>query len=138
MTSAPKSDMTVAAAGAAMKLPQSITFRPSNKSPISLLPCSHQEPVWLTRLHRRLLVGSNRFQRPDDRKLLGVALAFQLFRRARGEGCFRLRDDLVLCRLVQIARRHVLPGLVETRAELFEERREAAGTTAEMERTERA
>src|SRR6201987_2497317 len=120
MTSAPKSDMTVAAAGAAMKLPQSITFRPSNKSPISFLPCSRQEPVWLTPLHRRLLVGSNRFQRPDDRKLFGVALVFQLFCRARGEGRFRLRDDPVLGRLVQIDWSHVLPGLVEAGAELLE------------------
>jgi hypothetical protein len=38
MTSAPKSERIVAAAGAAMKLPQSITFKPSNKSPISFLP----------------------------------------------------------------------------------------------------
>src|SRR6476620_1246006 len=36
MTSAPKSDSTVAAAGAAMKLAQSITFRPS-KIPFSIV-----------------------------------------------------------------------------------------------------
>src|SRR6476646_3934914 len=121
MTSAPKSDRIVAAAGAAMKLPQSITFRPSNKSSISILPCSRQGSAGLTRLHRALLVGSNRFQRPDDRELLGVALALQPLRRARGEGCFRLRDDLVLGCFIQVHRRHVLPSLVESGAELLEE-----------------
>jgi len=50
-----------------------------------------------------------------------VALAFQLLRRARGEGRFRLRDDRVLSRLVQIRRRHILPSLVEAGAELLEE-----------------
>jgi hypothetical protein len=72
-------------------------------------------------LHSDLLVGSDRFQCPDDRELLGVALAFQLLRRARGEGRFRLRDDRVLSRLVQIRRRPILPSLVEAGAELLEE-----------------
>src|SRR5215469_1221504 len=43
MTSAPKSDITVAAAGPAIKLAQSSTFRPSNtRSPIGVLRSNGQ------------------------------------------------------------------------------------------------
>src|ERR1700730_10746357 len=79
----------------------------------------------------------NRLERADDRQLLGIAFAFELLGRLRGEGCLSLRDDLVLRSLVQIDRRHVLPGLVETRTELLEERFESARAAAEMERAER-
>src|SRR5258705_7545528 len=85
-----------------------------------------------------LFARLHRLERADDRQLLGVAFTFELLRRLRGEGCLRLRDDLVLRGLIQIDRRHVLPGLVEARTELLEERFEPTRAAAEMERAERA
>src|SRR6516162_7608447 len=50
ITSAPKSDMTVAAAGPAMKLAQSITFKPSKtRSPI--IPSSHGQAECIAVAH---------------------------------------------------------------------------------------
>src|SRR6266851_3671175 len=91
----------------------------------------------MMRLQRMLFACLHSLERADDRQLLGVAFTFELLRWLRGEGCLSLRDDLVLRGLIQIDRRHVLPGLVETRTELLEERFEAAGAAAEMERAER-
>src|SRR6266478_3773313 len=91
----------------------------------------------MKRSQRTLFACLDRLERANDRQLLGVALAFELLRRLRGEGCLSLRDDLVLRRLIQIDRRHVLPCLVETRTELLEERFEAAGSASEMEGTKR-
>src|SRR6266403_1393152 len=82
-----------------------------------------------------LFARLHRLERADDRQLLGVAFTFELLGRLRGEGCLSLRDDFVLRRLIQIDGRHVLPGLVETRTELLEERFEAAGSASEMEGT---
>src|SRR5882724_9831314 len=89
------------------------------------------------RLQRMLFACLHRLERADDRQLLGVALAFELLRRLRGEGCLSLRDDLVLRGLIQIDGRHVLPSLVETRTELLEERFEPTRAATEMERAER-
>src|ERR1700682_4495907 len=85
-----------------------------------------------------LFARLHRLERANDRQLLGVAFTFELLGRLRGEGCLSLRDDLVLRGLIQIDRRHVLPGLVETRTELLEERFESTRPAAEMERAERA
>src|ERR1700726_509373 len=137
MTSAPKSERIVAAAGAAIKLPQSITFKPSNKSPISFLPLIASVPASMTRSQRLLFACLHRLECADDRQLPGVAFTFELLRRLRGERCLSLRDDLVLRGLIQIDRRHVLPGLVETRTELLEERFEPTRAATEMERAER-
>src|SRR4051812_28876096 len=137
MTSAPKSDRIVAAAGAAMKLPQSITFKPSNKSPISFLPLVALRSGLDDPIATLLLACLHRLERTDDRQLLGVAFTFELLRWLRGEGCLSLRDDFVLRGLVQVDCRHVLPGLIETRTELLEERFEATRAAAEMERAER-
>src|SRR5258707_6331539 len=76
-------------------------------------------------------------ERADDRQLLGVAFAFELLGRLRGKGCLSLRNDLVLRGLIQIDRRHVLPGHVETRTELLEKGFETTRAAAEMERAER-
>src|SRR5258706_14032266 len=108
MTSAPKSERIVAAAGAALKLPQSITFKPSNNSPISSLPLVAPVLAWRTRLQRLLFACLHRLERADDRQLLGVTFTFELLRRLRGERCLSLRDDLVLRGLIQIDRCHVL------------------------------
>src|SRR2546429_9003429 len=89
------------------------------------------------RLQRMLFACFHRLERADNRQLLGVAFTFELLRRLRGEGCLSLRDDLVLRGLIQIDRRHVLPGLVETRPELLEERFESTRAAAKMERAER-
>src|SRR6266446_5964243 len=140
MTSAPKSDRIVAAAGAAMKLPQSITFKPSNKSPILSLPLFAHVPVWKTRLQSLPLLvflTLDRLQRAYDGQLLRIALGLELLGRRGGERRVGLRDNPVLRRLIQIDGRHVLPRLVETRTELLEERFEAAGSATEMERAER-
>src|SRR5258707_15352859 len=91
----------------------------------------------MTPLRRMLFACLHRLERANDRQLLGVALAFELLRRLRGEGCLSLRDDLVLRGLIQIHRRHVLPSLVETRTELLEERFEPTRAATEMERAER-
>src|SRR3979411_2859730 len=85
-----------------------------------------------------LFARLHRLERPDDRQLLGVTFTFELLGRLRGEGCLSLRDDLVLRRLIQIDRRHVLPSLVETWTELLEERFEPARAATEMERAERS
>src|SRR5207253_8418512 len=102
-----------------MKLPQSITFKPSNKSPISLLPLIASFPAWMIRSGRLLFSCLHRPERADDRQLLGIAFTFELLRWLRGEGCLGLRDDFVLRGLIRIDRRHVLPGLIETRTELL-------------------
>src|ERR1700756_3035214 len=81
--------------------------------------------------------GLDRLKRTDDGQLLGVAFTFELLGRLRRKGCLGLRDDLVLRGLIQIDRRHVLPGLVETRTELLEERFEPTRAATEMERAER-
>src|SRR3982074_2168498 len=91
----------------------------------------------MIRLRRLLFACLHRLERANDRQLLGVAFAFELLRWLCGEGCLGLRDDLVLCGLIQIDRRQVLPGLVETRTELLEERLETTRPAAEMERAER-
>src|SRR5260370_5578632 len=91
----------------------------------------------MKRSQRPLFARLHRLERADDRQLLGVAFTFELLRRLRGEGCFGLRDDLVLRGLIQIDRRHVLPSLVETRTELLEERFEPTRAATEMERAER-
>src|SRR6476620_12575919 len=91
----------------------------------------------MKRSQRTLFARLHRLERADDRQLLGVAFTFELLRRLRGEGCLGLRDDLVLRGLIQIDRRHVLPGLVETRTELLEEFFFTDTATTEMERTER-
>src|SRR5258707_12523159 len=91
----------------------------------------------MTPLRRMLFACLHRLERANDRQLLGVALAFELLRRLRGEGCLSRRDDLVLRGLIQIHRRHVLPSLVETRTELLEERFEPTRAATEMERPER-
>src|SRR4030088_1160393 len=91
----------------------------------------------MTRLRRLLLVCLHRLERADDRQLLGVAFTFELLGWPRCEGCLSLRDDLVLRRLIQIDRRHVLPSLVETWTELLEERFEPTRAATEMERAER-
>src|SRR6266404_5083784 len=91
----------------------------------------------MTPLRRMLFACLHRLERANDRQLLGVALAFELLRRLRGEGCLSLRDDLVLRGLIQIDGRHVLPSLVETRTELLEERFEPPRAATEMERAER-
>src|SRR5438132_8844166 len=120
-----------------MKLPQSITFKPSNKSPISFLPLIASVPAWMIRLRRLLFACLHRLERADDRQLLGVAFTFELLGWLRGEGCLSLRDDLVLRGLIQIDRSHVLPGLIEPRTELLEEGFETTRAAAEMERAER-
>src|SRR5260370_14531994 len=115
MTSAPKSERIVAAAGAEMKLQQSITFKPSNNSLISSLPLVGLVPAWKTRLqHLPLLVflTLDRLQRADDGELLGIAFGLELLGRRGGKRRFGLRDDLVLRRFIQIDSRHVLPCLV--------------------------
>src|ERR1700712_4765290 len=84
-----------------------------------------------------LFARLHRPERADNRQLLGVAFTFELLGRLRGERRLGLRDDLVLRRLIQIDRRHVLPRLVETRTELLEEGFEAAGSASEMVGTER-
>src|SRR6267378_6498381 len=91
----------------------------------------------MIRVQRLLFACLRRLERADDRQLLGVAFTFELLRRLCGEGCLSLRDDLVLRGLVQIDRRQVLPGLVETRTELLEERFEPTRAASEMERAER-
>src|SRR3979411_2238076 len=91
----------------------------------------------MIRLRRMLLACLHRLERADDCQLLGVAFAFELLRRLRGGRRFGFRGELLLRRLIQIDRRHVLPGLVETRTELLEERFEAAGSASEMEGTKR-
>src|SRR5713101_10205332 len=124
MTSAPKSERIVAAAGAAMKLPQSITLKPSNNSPISSLPLVALVPAWKTRLQRLpllVLLTPDRLQRAYNGELLGIAFGLELLGRCSCERRLSLRDDLVLRRLIQIDRRHVLPCLVEIRPELLEE-----------------
>src|SRR5437660_7471377 len=91
----------------------------------------------MTRLQRLLFACLHRLERADDRQLLGVAFTFELLGRLRGEGYLSLRDDLVLRGLIQIDRRHVLPGLVETRTELLEEGFEPTRAATEMARAER-
>src|SRR5438445_12876932 len=91
----------------------------------------------MTRLQRLLFACLHRLERADDRQLLGVAFTFELLGRLRGKGCLSLRDDLVLRGLIQIDRRHVLPGLVEARTELLEERFEPTRAATELERAER-
>src|SRR5216684_1669723 len=91
----------------------------------------------MIRLRRLLFACLHRLERTDDRQLLGVAFTFELLRRLRGEGCLSLRDDLVLRGLIQIDRRHVLPGLVETWTELLEERFEPTRAATKVERAER-
>src|SRR5689334_3276816 len=70
MTSAPKSDSTVAAAGAAMKLAQSRTLRPS-KIPLSI--------VASLRWRLLLLPGSRSLRIPFERHLAHLGGAMQLF-----------------------------------------------------------
>src|SRR6266403_4102562 len=91
----------------------------------------------MKRSQRTLFARLHRLERADDRQLLGIAFTFELLRRLRSEGCLSLRDDLVLRGLIQIDRSHVLPGLVETRTELLEERFEPTRAATEMERAER-
>src|SRR6266403_2767300 len=91
----------------------------------------------MKRSQRTLFACLDRLERANDRQLLGIAFTFELLRRLRSEGCLSLRDDLVLRGLIQIDGRHVLPGLVETRTELLEERFEPTRAATEMERAER-
>src|SRR5258707_4151525 len=91
----------------------------------------------MRRWQRMLFACLHRLERADDRQLFGVAFTFELLGRWRGKGCFSLRDDLVLRGLIQIDGSHVLPGLVETRTELLEERFEPTRAATEMERAER-
>src|SRR6266849_292930 len=91
----------------------------------------------MIRLKRLLFACLRRLECADDGQLLGVAFTFELLGWLRSEGCLSLRDDLVLRGLIQIDRRHVLPGLVETRTELLEERFESTCAATEMERAER-
>src|SRR5437016_12866709 len=91
----------------------------------------------MIQLQRLLFACLHRFECAYDRQLLGVAFTFELLGRLRGEGYLSLRDDLVLRGLIQIDRRHVLPGLVETRTELLEEGFEPTRAATEMERAQR-
>src|SRR5712671_1231763 len=91
----------------------------------------------MIRLQRLLFACLHCLERADDRQLLGVAFTFELLGTLRGEGSFSLRDDLVLRGLIQIDRSHVLPGFVETRTELLEERFEPTRAATKVERAER-
>src|SRR5260370_2281799 len=91
----------------------------------------------MKRLQVLLFACLHRLERADDRQLLGVAFTFELLGRLRGEGYLSLRDDLVLRGLIQIDRRHVLPGLVETRTELLAEGSEPTRPATSLKRAER-
>src|SRR5260370_38403218 len=105
MTSAPKSERIVAAAGAAMKLPQSITFKPSNNSPISSPPLVALVPAWKTRLQRLpllVLLTPDRLQRAYNGEFLGIAFGLELLGRRCCEPRLSLADCPVLHRPIQI------------------------------------
>src|SRR5215831_18727741 len=74
-TSAPKSDMTVAAAGPAMKLAQSITFSPSKtRSLIRNLPAfSDSEPVRVAVGHNVASGAAGEMRADDEGRGIGEA-----------------------------------------------------------------
>src|SRR6516165_8576989 len=93
ITSAPKSDITVAAAGPAIKLAQSITFSPSNTRPAIADPLSNRQTEGAAVAHDPA-GGAARKMRPDDQGrcagepgqhlLAGMARLFRVGIRGRG------------------------------------------------------
>src|ERR1044071_598937 len=79
ITSAPKSDMTVAAAGPAIKLAQSMTLSPSKMRSVtrnSLLQFIHHEDTKITKRNNvALLRGHRVFAVNSDGEAVGVAVA---------------------------------------------------------------